>query len=170
MTGHGAKFNRKMEQAIVALLSQLNVDKAARAVGISPNTLLRWMKEPEFETAYREARSLAVSQAIGRFQYATGAAVTTVLKIMVDRNTPPRTQLHAAQIVLEHGAKTSEMNEIADGVRKLERVVGSAMISPKRTAAINLLSATPLPSPSTTQAQIAAPPIADNETNKDDVE
>jgi transposase-like protein len=61
MLGHGAKFGRKREQAIAALLSHSNVDAAARAVGISGNTLLRWTKEPEFEAAYQEARGTAIS-------------------------------------------------------------------------------------------------------------
>jgi hypothetical protein len=37
------------------LLVQRNLEDAARAVGISPKTLLRWMKEPEFDTAYRSS-------------------------------------------------------------------------------------------------------------------
>ena len=49
MKGHGAKFGRKKEEAIVALLSQRTTEDAARATGIAPTTLLRWMKEPEFD-------------------------------------------------------------------------------------------------------------------------
>ncbi len=48
MTGHGAKFGRKKEEAIVALLTQRNVEEAARAVGISTRTLLRWLQVPDF--------------------------------------------------------------------------------------------------------------------------
>jgi transposase-like protein len=43
--GHGAKFDRKKDAAIAALLSQRNIDEAAKSVGISPQTLLRWMKQ-----------------------------------------------------------------------------------------------------------------------------
>ena len=59
MKGHGAKFGRKQEEAIAALLTQRNIDEAAKAVGIATNTLLKWMKLPEFQTAYREARRAA---------------------------------------------------------------------------------------------------------------
>jgi len=100
MLGHGAKFGHKKEQAIAALLTHRNVEAAARAIGISANTLLRWMKEPEFEAAYREARRTALSQAIARLQDFAGAAVTTVLKIMLDSKTPAGTQLRAAEVVL----------------------------------------------------------------------
>jgi hypothetical protein len=56
MTGHGAKFGRKKEEAIVALLSHRTTEEAARTVKVSVKTLLRWQKEPEFDAAYREAK------------------------------------------------------------------------------------------------------------------
>ena len=58
MKGHGAKFGRRKEEAIAALLTQRNIDEAAKSIGISPNTLLSWMKQPEFDAAYREARRM----------------------------------------------------------------------------------------------------------------
>jgi hypothetical protein len=36
------------------LLTQRNIEEAAKVVGIASNTLLSWMKVPEFQTAYRE--------------------------------------------------------------------------------------------------------------------
>ena len=47
MIGHGAKFGRKKEQAIAALLTEPNAKEAARVAGIGSATLLRWLKEPE---------------------------------------------------------------------------------------------------------------------------
>lgn len=46
----GSKFTRKMEEAIAALLVQRNVEEAARAAGIGTQTLLRWLKIPEFQS------------------------------------------------------------------------------------------------------------------------
>src|ERR1039457_874295 len=88
MKGHGAKFGRKQEEAIAALLGQRNIDEAAKSIGIASNTLLKWMKEPEFQTAYREARRAAFGQAVARLQQGTSAAATTLLKTLVDANTP----------------------------------------------------------------------------------
>jgi transposase-like protein len=51
MKGHGAKYERKKEEAIAALLTQKNIEEAARSIGIGHATLLRWLKEPEFDTA-----------------------------------------------------------------------------------------------------------------------
>jgi hypothetical protein len=55
MAGHGSKSDRQREEAIIALLSQNSVEEAARAVGIGATTLFRWLKEPEFDAACRQA-------------------------------------------------------------------------------------------------------------------
>jgi transposase-like protein len=73
MKGHGSKFGRKKEEAIAALLTQRNIEEAAKSIGIAPNTLLSWMRQPEFLTAYREARRDAYRQAIARLQQGTSA-------------------------------------------------------------------------------------------------
>src|SRR6059036_3488427 len=99
MRGHGAKFSRKMEEAVAALLTQRNQEEAARAVGIGIATLLRWQKVPEFQKAFREARRAAHGQSIARLQQATSAAVSTLLKIMVDASTPASTKVRAADTV-----------------------------------------------------------------------
>ena len=81
MVGPGSKFTRKKEEAIAALLTQRNVEEAARAIGIGAQTMLRWLKVPEFQKAYRDARRDAFSQSIARLQQASGAAVSTLLKV-----------------------------------------------------------------------------------------
>jgi hypothetical protein len=65
IAGHGAKFGRRKEEAIVALLTTRTTEEAARVVNISPKTLLRWQKEPEFDLAFRAAKRAAFGQAIG---------------------------------------------------------------------------------------------------------
>jgi hypothetical protein len=121
MTGHGTKFGRKKEEAVAALLVQRNLEDAARAVGISAKTLLRWMKEPEFDAAYREARRAAFGQSVARLQQASGAAVSTLLKIMVDSTAPASTRVRAADSVLDHSAKAIEIEDIEARVAALER-------------------------------------------------
>ena len=91
MRGHGAKFGRKKDQAIAALLSQRSVEEAARAIDVNPNTLLRWLEIPEFKNAYLKARREVVHQAVARVQQATGAAGTVVLRLMTGPNVPAGT-------------------------------------------------------------------------------
>jgi hypothetical protein len=105
MTGHGAKFGRKKEEAIVALLSQRSIEEAARAINVGYKTLLRWLEIPEFRDAYRRARREGVHQAIARLRQATGAAGLTMLKLMTDPNVLAAVRLRAAECVFDHAIK-----------------------------------------------------------------
>jgi len=121
MKGHGTKFSHKMEQAIAALLSQRNHEEAARVAGIGVATLLRWQKLPEFQTAYRQARREAFGQSIARLQQGTSAAATTLLKTMIDTNTPASVKVRAAEAIFNHAAKAIEIEDIEARVSELER-------------------------------------------------
>jgi hypothetical protein len=120
MTGHGAKYGRKLEEAIAALLIQRNVEEAAKSINITPKTLIRWMKVPEFQTAYREARRAAFSQSIARLQQGTSAAASTLLKIMLDPASPASTRVRAAECIMNHAAKAMELEDIGVRVAALE--------------------------------------------------
>jgi hypothetical protein len=121
MKGHGAKFARKKDEAIIALLTQRNVEEAARSIGIDGSTLMRWLEIPEFKVAYRQARWTAYSQCIARLQQASTAAVTVLLKTMTDPATPPSTRVRAADSILAHTVKGIETENIEARVADLEQ-------------------------------------------------
>ena len=125
VVGHGSKFGRKKEEAIAALLSQKNIEDAARAANIGTNTLLRWLQVPEFQAAYRRARREAVQQAVARMQQATGAAAITVLKLMTDASAPPAVRLRAAECVFDQAIKGIELEDIEARVAALEQAAAS---------------------------------------------
>ena len=62
---------------------------------------------------YRKARRDAFGQGTARLQQASGAAVSSILKIMVDTHTPASTKLRAADMVLSHGAKAMTAANLA---------------------------------------------------------
>jgi transposase-like protein len=126
MKGHGAKFGRKQEEAIAALLTQRNIDEAAKAVGIATNTLLKWMKQPEFQKAYREARRAAFSQSIARLQQGTSAAATTLIKLLLDPNTPASVRARVADSIFAHASKAIEIEDIEARVSELEHAAEAA--------------------------------------------
>jgi transposase-like protein len=117
----GTKFGRKMEEAIAALLTQRNVEEAAKAIGVATKTLLRWMKEPQFQTAYREARRVAYSQAVAKLQQGATAAATTLLKVMLDQGTPASVRVRAAECIMNHSSKAIEIEDVEARVAELER-------------------------------------------------
>jgi hypothetical protein len=121
MKGHGAKFSRKREQAIAALLMHRSVEGAARAIDLTPNTLLRWLQITEFREAYLRARREAVHQAVARLQQSSGAAGATILKLMTDSEVPSAVRLRAAEAVFALAVRGIEIEDIDARVSDLER-------------------------------------------------
>jgi hypothetical protein len=119
----GSKFTRKKEDAIAALMTQRNVEEAARVAGIGHQTLLRWLKVPEFQDAYRQARRDAFAQSTARLQHASSAAVTTLLKVMTDQNSPASARVRAAECVLDRTCKGIEVEDIEARVAAIERSI-----------------------------------------------
>jgi hypothetical protein len=121
MTGHGAKFGRKMEAAIAALVARPSIEDAARAAGVGEKTLRRWMREPEFKATYLQVRWEGVHQAAGRLQHATGAAASIMLKLMTDPNVPAAVRLSAAESVFDRGIKGIELEDVDARLTALEQ-------------------------------------------------
>jgi hypothetical protein len=121
MAARGSILGRKQEDAIAALLTQRNVEEAARAAGIGTRTLLRWLKLPEFQAAYRQARREAFGQAVARLQQGASAAATTLLKTMIDPATPASVRVRAAECVMNQATKAIEIEDIEARVSALEK-------------------------------------------------
>ena len=112
MTGHGAKFGRKKEEAIAALLTQPSLEAAARSIGMAVKTLRTWLKVPEFHRSYLEARREVVSQAHARMQQNSGFAATTLLKTMVSQDVPASVRIRAALCVMQIAQKSFQDEDL----------------------------------------------------------
>ncbi len=121
MTGHGSKFGRKKEDAIAAMLTRRTIEEAAESVNISKQTLLRWLKIPEFRVALLDARRQAFSQANARLQQAASAAVTTLVKIMLDPQEPAAARVRAADRVLERAREGIQFEDLEIRLDALEQ-------------------------------------------------
>jgi hypothetical protein len=93
----------KAERIILALLEHGTHEKAAAALGISPVTVWRWLQKPKFQEQYRQARCEAFSRCKARLQHAANTAVSTLLRIMLDKEAPAGSRVHACDSVLKHG-------------------------------------------------------------------
>ena len=121
MASRKTKLGRKKEEAVLALLTQRNVEEAARAVGVTARTLYRWLQQPDFLAAYREAKRSAFSQAVARVQTMTTAAVSTLGKVMVDPAAPAASRVRAASSVLDFAAKAIEIEDLEARLAALEQ-------------------------------------------------
>lgn len=120
MKGHGEKLSRKQEALISALLLAPTLADAAHTAGIGEVTAWRWLKDPAFQTAYREARRAVVQQAITQVQRATGDAVETLRSVMQDTTAPASARVAAAKAVLETAFKAVEVEDLEARVVALE--------------------------------------------------
>jgi hypothetical protein len=59
-------------------------------------------------------------------QTGTQAAATTVLKIMLDNNSPPSVRLRAADLILSHAHGANESEQIEERIAILERELNRA--------------------------------------------
>jgi hypothetical protein len=125
MSGNAAKLKPKQEEAIPALLSNRSVEDAARAIKIAPRTLYRWLRESDFNAAYREARRAAYGQCVARLQQASSAAVSVMLKILADPSAAASARLRAADMVVAHSAKAIEIEDVEARVSALEESVAA---------------------------------------------
>src|SRR5450759_3882625 len=92
-----------------------------------------WNQDPptmaqtsRFQTAYREARRAAFGQAVARLQQGASAAATTLLKTMIDPNTPASVRVRAAECVMNHATKAIEIEDIEARVAMLEESAANA--------------------------------------------
>ncbi len=122
---NGSKIKRQ-DQYIVALLENPTLQKAAAAVGVSDVTLWRWLKQPEFAEAYRNARREAFSQSVARLQHASNAAVGTLLRVMTDKEASASSRVRAAEVVLTTAFRGIEIEDIEARVAKLEELTQKA--------------------------------------------
>jgi transposase-like protein len=118
--GHGSKFERKKEETIAALLSGKNHADAANIAGVDPSTLKRWLRLPEFQAEYLQARQDAVTQANARLQHNSNAVATVALKLVADPATPASVRGHLCLGILDRANKSVETEDLLVRVAALE--------------------------------------------------
>lgn len=115
----GRKFSHRYDKAILALLSEPTLDLAAKKAGIGAATLARWLRNPDFQAAYRSARRRTFESGLSRLQGLIGHAVTTLQKNLSCGR--PAIEVRAASAVLEHATAGAELLDILDRLSDLER-------------------------------------------------
>jgi hypothetical protein len=116
--------NRR-ERAVLAILENPSIDKAAETVGVHPSTLWRWLKEPEFQQELRQARQQCFWQATNGLQRVAPAAVTVLYRVMADTDAPPSSRVQAAKGVLDQCRKSIEADDLVQRVEALERIAST---------------------------------------------
>jgi transposase-like protein len=117
--GHGAKSSAVRDRAVLSLLTEGSISKAARKSGVNEKTLRRWLSDDEmFRAAYAKARQAAFEAGMNRIQALVERAVDT-LDDLLDAQKHPAVRLGAARTVVELGLHQRDAEAI---VQKLEEI------------------------------------------------
>lgn len=111
------------ERAIIALMAEPSIAKAARSANVGERTLHTWLGDPGFSKAYREARRRAFAQAIALTHKMAAAAVQTLAKVMIDPTAPHAAKVSAATSLLRFSRESIELDDLAARLEDLERRV-----------------------------------------------
>lgn len=121
MSGGRTKIGPKGQQAIAALLTEPTHESAAEKVGIGPATLQRWLNEPEFKEAYRQARQQAFDGAISKLESSSGRAVAKLIERLESEKDGD--EIKAAALLLEHAFRARELLDHEGRIAELEAVI-----------------------------------------------
>lgn len=118
------KLAPKQRKAVEALLLTGDVSAAAKEVGVSRESIYRWMRQPRFLEAVREAEAAALDE-LSRLLVRLGrTAALTLSKAMTDGTTPAATRVRAADVVLSRLLQLRELATLEARVAELERLTG----------------------------------------------
>ena len=124
MKGHGEKYSQNKDKAILALLQEPTIEKAAARCGISEVTLWRWQQRKDFQEHYQAARLRITDAAIAQIQQASVEAVEVLRDVMKKAYKNPAARVSAAKIILEIAFNATELNRIEDRLTELEEKIG----------------------------------------------
>ena len=119
------------ERAIIALLNEQTISRAAGVAEVGQRTLYRWLRQPEFSRAYREARREAFGQAIALTQRYAPVAVNTLVQVMMDDGAPSSSKVAAATTLLRFGREGIELDDLAVRVEALEQAARQRQKAPQ---------------------------------------
>lgn len=111
----------KIGRIVAALLEHGSKERAAAALGISTVTIWRCTSQPEFQEAYHKARREAFSEAMARAQYHANRAVSTLLQVMVPKDSPAAARVRAADSLLGCASDAYACDELMQRIEKLEQ-------------------------------------------------
>ena len=116
-----AALTPKQQRAIEALLKNPTTRAAAQAAGVSETTIFRWLADPAFSKAHREARGRILESTLLALQSASSDAVQTLRAVMNDHDALPAARVSAARSVLEFALKARTELEIEERLAALEQ-------------------------------------------------
>lgn len=113
----------KKKRAIEALTTCGNITQAAEVSGITRDTLYRWMQEPAFQEAMKNAEREALRELSRRLVELAQQATSTLQEVMTHPQSPPNARVQAARAVLDNLLRLREMIDFENRISHLEEEI-----------------------------------------------
>jgi hypothetical protein len=111
---------RSAEKAIAALLTKPTLAAAARECGLSRRTLQRWIRDPEFQRAYRQAKAELLHGATSRL-IANAVQASEVLRtVFMSKKATAGSRVTAAVSTLRLALDSYQLEELEERLHRLE--------------------------------------------------
>ena len=110
-------------RAVVALLREPTVAKAARHVGVNERTLRRWLADPGFRAALDDARREVFGEVLTRMQGGAEKALEALHGVLDDDAARPSEKVAAARVLLDHSHRAAETLDSNGRLAALERAL-----------------------------------------------
>lgn len=116
-------LNAKQQRAVLALLSEPSVAKAAAAAQVGERTLYKWLRLPAFRGAVAALEGELIDEATRRLLAMQDAALSTIENLLLS-DAPPSVRLRAAQMVIENLLKLRDLRNTESRLAALEAAYG----------------------------------------------
>jgi hypothetical protein len=117
------ELTTRQTKAIAALLTSKDLQSAAAAADVADRTLRAWMDDPTFRAALKYAEAEAIDAAQRRLAGTSEHAISVILMIMANKETPASVRLRAATTILDQMLKLRQFAVLEERVAALEATV-----------------------------------------------
>lgn len=135
MPGHGERYCRLRETAVVSMLAYPSLADAAKAVGISERALRNWSSRPDFVESVRLLRQQILSQGATRLTALVSDAIETLREALKAKKAADR--VRAARSILEFQERLDK-GRLEERIATLEKELAAR--KPQGNLTINNLS------------------------------
>ena len=118
-----ATLSVRQRQFLTALLVNGEVVAACEQSGVSTSTAYRWLREPTFIDALREAERAAIQATSRRLARLGATAVQVLDDAMTDPTAPLTTRVRAADVVLTKLLQLRELVDMDERITALEAAI-----------------------------------------------
>jgi hypothetical protein len=114
-------------KALEAIMSEPTIQAAAMRTGVERKTLYRWLDEPAFADALREARSQAFERTMSALAAAAEKAVEVLREFLDKEESSAKpgasVRIRAVRVALDSMLRTRDLIEVEERLKKLEEVL-----------------------------------------------